>query len=110
LLLLLIIDYKTNGNIKIKEEEFKQESSVCRFQFINNFHRMNSMVIIDGFVKRPEAVILNEVRVKNLSQLSTRFFPVGTSLPQNDPDVSGGLLVNFHGAIQAISMNCVRLL
>ncbi len=29
--------------------------------------------------------------MKNLSQLSTRFFPDSSGLPQNDPDISGGL-------------------
>ncbi len=36
----------------------------------------------DGLVKSTNHVILNEVRMKNLSQLSTRFFVA--SLPQND--------------------------
>jgi hypothetical protein len=40
------------------------------------------MKINDGIVKNAKTVILNEVRVKNLSQLSTRFFVA--SLPQND--------------------------
>ena len=37
---------------------------------------------LDGLVKSTNHVILNEVRMKNLSQLSTRFFVA--SLPQND--------------------------
>jgi len=41
-----------------------------------------SGLIIDGIVKSTNHVILNEVRMKNLSQLSTRFFVA--SLPQND--------------------------
>jgi len=39
-------------------------------------------VISDGLVKSKNHVILNEVRMKNLSQLSTRFFVA--PLPQND--------------------------
>ena len=34
--------------------------------------------------KSTSHVILNEVRMKNLSQLSTRFFPDESGLPQND--------------------------
>ncbi|MCG2716917.1 MAG: hypothetical protein L6422_11740 [Candidatus Marinimicrobia bacterium] len=37
---------------------------------------------VNGLVKSTNHVILNEVRMKNLSQLSTRFFVA--SLPQND--------------------------
>ncbi len=40
--------------------------------------------IYDGLVKSTNHVILNEVRMKNLSQLSTRFFPDSSGLPQND--------------------------
>ncbi|MCK4640925.1 MAG: hypothetical protein KAU06_06280 [Candidatus Marinimicrobia bacterium] len=43
---------------------------------------MFDLLEIDGFVKSTNHVILNEVRMKNLSQLSTRFFVA--SLPQND--------------------------
>ncbi|MCK4641280.1 MAG: hypothetical protein KAU06_08080 [Candidatus Marinimicrobia bacterium] len=39
-------------------------------------------LIFDGIVKSANYVILNEARMKNLSQLSTRFFVA--SLPQND--------------------------
>jgi hypothetical protein len=35
----------------------------------------------DGLVKSTNHVILNEVRMKNLSQLSTRFFPAESGLP-----------------------------
>jgi len=45
---------------------------------MNLYHSNNN----DGFVKSANHVILNEVRMKNLSQLSTRFFVA--SLPQND--------------------------
>jgi len=44
-----------------------------------NFYHSNNN---DDFVKSTNHVILNEVRMKNLSQLSTRFFVA--SLPQND--------------------------
>jgi len=48
--------------------------------------------MFDGIVKSTNHVILNEVRMlrkeslvgKNLSQLSTRFFPDESGLPQND--------------------------
>jgi peroxiredoxin len=38
----------------------------------------------DRIVKSINHVILNEVRMKNLSQLSMRFFPESSGLPQND--------------------------
>ena len=41
--------------------------------------------------------------MKNLSQLSTRFFPDESGLPQNDPDVSGGLFT-------IPSINCFQFL
>ena len=43
-----------------------------------------SQQMYNGVVKCANHVILNEVRMKNLSQLSTRFFPDESGLSQND--------------------------
>jgi len=57
----------------------------------------------DGIVKSTNHVILNEVRMKNLSQLSTRFFVA--SLPQNGNFGSFYETVNFNTKKPTISVS-----